>query len=232
MADPEYACQRRCPSCRHLGNEADNLCRWFGEELCAVKVALRCPECKLWYMFKQQMTGLMTCPDALLEILLKQRREHLLLLLEAWWKTSLVDQAFRFDEHIRTAEVVAHRLTGAQEPKTFVWLTTLTMDSMPEESEDMGAMMDSEEPNAQDVLAANFLADKLEGDIEPYHDGTRVQPTQRPDDELIRSLIVEPTTQDLDSEPDITIVGDAKDVGGDVELVIEWTAPVRFIMFQ
>ena len=106
------------------------------------------------------------------------------------------------------------------------------MDSMPEESEDMGSMMGSEEPNAQDALAADFLADELEGDIEPCRDGTRVQPTQRPDDELIRSSIVEPTAQDLDSEPDITIVGDAKDVGGDVELVIEWTAPVRFIMFQ
>lgn len=26
---------------RRLGNEADNLCRWFGRELCAVELALR-----------------------------------------------------------------------------------------------------------------------------------------------------------------------------------------------
>lgn len=40
--------QERClEERRRLGIEADNLCRWFGEELCAVELALRRPECKL-----------------------------------------------------------------------------------------------------------------------------------------------------------------------------------------
>lgn len=40
--------QQRClEERRRLGGEADNLCRWFGEELCAVELALRRPECEL-----------------------------------------------------------------------------------------------------------------------------------------------------------------------------------------
>ena len=39
--------QQRClEERRRLGIEADNLCRWFGEEICAVELALRCPECR------------------------------------------------------------------------------------------------------------------------------------------------------------------------------------------
>ena len=38
--------QRQClEERRRLNIEADNLCQWFGEELCAVELALRCPEC-------------------------------------------------------------------------------------------------------------------------------------------------------------------------------------------
>jgi hypothetical protein len=37
----------RClEECRRLGLEADNLCRWFGQELSAVKVALATPSSK------------------------------------------------------------------------------------------------------------------------------------------------------------------------------------------
>lgn len=31
---------------RRLGNEADNLCRWYGREIAAVELALRLPDCK------------------------------------------------------------------------------------------------------------------------------------------------------------------------------------------
>jgi len=31
-----------------LGMEADNLCRWYGNELCAVEFALRQPQCKCY----------------------------------------------------------------------------------------------------------------------------------------------------------------------------------------
>lgn len=31
---------------RRLGNEADNLCRWYGRELAAVELAMRLPKCK------------------------------------------------------------------------------------------------------------------------------------------------------------------------------------------
>lgn len=31
---------------RRLGNEADNLCRWYGRELAAVELAIRTPHCE------------------------------------------------------------------------------------------------------------------------------------------------------------------------------------------
>ena len=31
---------------RRLGTEADNMCRWFGRELCAIELAMRQPESK------------------------------------------------------------------------------------------------------------------------------------------------------------------------------------------
>jgi hypothetical protein len=36
---------------RRLGNEADNLCRWFGNELAATELALVTPACKHNYAF-------------------------------------------------------------------------------------------------------------------------------------------------------------------------------------
>jgi hypothetical protein len=62
-----------------------------------------------------------------------------------------------------------------------------------------------------------------------------------PDDDPFRPSKMEPADWEPDSEPDskqdITNVGgirrcDAQDVCEDVELVIEWTAPVRLIMSQ
>jgi hypothetical protein len=32
---------------RRLGLEADNLCRWFGQELCSLELAIRRDECKV-----------------------------------------------------------------------------------------------------------------------------------------------------------------------------------------
>jgi hypothetical protein len=38
--------QQRCvEERRRLGTEADNLCRWFGEEICALELALQRSEC-------------------------------------------------------------------------------------------------------------------------------------------------------------------------------------------
>ncbi|KIL60922.1 hypothetical protein M378DRAFT_1061934 [Amanita muscaria Koide BX008] len=141
--------QQRClEERRRLGVEADNLCRWFGEELCAVELALRRPE------------------YAHFHILLKQKRDHLLLLKKRW--TNPMVHALRFDEHIRTAEKLAQQIMGAKAPTDYVWLTTIMVDNIVEDSDDLTRSSVPEGLDSQDTVIADLLEEELEDDpIDP-----------------------------------------------------------------
>ncbi|KAG2111091.1 hypothetical protein DEU56DRAFT_936200, partial [Suillus clintonianus] len=81
---------------RRLGLEADNLCRWFGDELAALELALRSPAN---YTF--------TFP-------LQQRRDHILQ-LQTKWVTPLASSV-RFDSNATAAVNLAITLCGSKGP--------------------------------------------------------------------------------------------------------------------
>ncbi|KIL57472.1 hypothetical protein M378DRAFT_16228 [Amanita muscaria Koide BX008] len=130
---------------RRLGLEADNLCRWFGQELCSLELAIRHNE---YGHFR---------------VLLKQRREHLLLLKNRW--INPMAQALRFDEHVCSAEALAQRLTGVEEPTELLWLNPVTIEA----GGDVGEAMDTSDecdPDAQEAVMADLLADEIGDDVE------------------------------------------------------------------
>ena len=68
--------ERRC-----LGMEADNMCRWFGRELCAVKFALQQPQRKLDVSLLLLATSNFFL-DSIYYLILKQRHEYMSTLQE------------------------------------------------------------------------------------------------------------------------------------------------------
>ncbi|OJT05167.1 hypothetical protein TRAPUB_3992 [Trametes pubescens] len=87
---------------RRLGNEADNLCRWYGRELSGIELALR----------SQNFAGI--------AFLLRQRKEELLL-LQMLWRTPLVSD-LRFQSHTEEAARIARRLSGTGDPIPIRWV--------------------------------------------------------------------------------------------------------------
>ncbi|KAG9316189.1 hypothetical protein JVU11DRAFT_2213 [Chiua virens] len=88
---------------RWLGSEADNLCRWYGDELAAVELSLR------------------TTDNNLLVRLIKLRRDHLLA-LESCWITPLAS-APRFKTCRKEALSLATCLSGGTPEISFSWIT-------------------------------------------------------------------------------------------------------------
>ena len=152
---------------RRLGIEADNLCQWFGEELCAVELALRCPECLLSPSSIMHMSNSSTA-DTRFEGLLKQKREHVLLLKTRW--TNPMTHALRFEEHIKTAERLSQEITGMKVQTSYVQLTTVTMDNTVEDVKDPRCpfSLDGAHPEPQEMVIA--LADLLAEELEDNDD--------------------------------------------------------------
>ncbi|CDO73127.1 hypothetical protein BN946_scf185007.g181 [Trametes cinnabarina] len=124
---------------RRLGEEADNLCRWYGRELAAVELALRMPQYHDVVFFLQQ-------------------RKDELLLLQARWRTPLVSD-LRFDAHTRDASAVAQEVSGiSAAPPRLQWIIlpfANVLDSGP---------WGMEEAASADVLLACDTLDELVGD--------------------------------------------------------------------
>ncbi|KAI9059331.1 hypothetical protein FKP32DRAFT_1668689 [Trametes sanguinea] len=120
---------------RRLGEEADNLCRWYGRELAAVELALH--------------------HDVV--FFLQQRKDELLL-LQARWRTPLVSD-LRFDAHTRDASAVAQEVSGiATAPPRLQWIILPFADVL-----DSGPW-GMEEAASADVLLACDTLDELVGD--------------------------------------------------------------------
>ncbi|KIM62208.1 hypothetical protein SCLCIDRAFT_25141 [Scleroderma citrinum Foug A] len=92
----------------HLGIEADNMCRWFGNELTAIQVALRQPEnCNYHFILRQHL-------EATLELLER-------------WPTALCSHSC----YINRAEVavqVTDTIAGASQP-SLRWLAPVVIDN-------------------------------------------------------------------------------------------------------
>ncbi|KAI0363187.1 hypothetical protein BV20DRAFT_1058256 [Pilatotrama ljubarskyi] len=128
---------------RRLGNEADNLCRWYGRELAAVELALR------------------LLKNFSIHFILQHRR-GMLLLLQSRWQTPLVSP-IRFDACTRKAGLMAQRLSGVLEaPPPVTWIQIPI-----QEEADLRARGESEESAHTDVfLACDTLEELYEEDHE------------------------------------------------------------------
>lgn len=111
---------------KRLGIEADNVCRWFGRELSAIELALQLNHSaldpshrrvELWLTIKQL--------DHLLFGRLRRQREHMLR-MKGRWSNNLVSE-FRFDCHVKTAEVTARLLSSNSMKAEFDWILPFTM---------------------------------------------------------------------------------------------------------
>ncbi|KAG1745519.1 uncharacterized protein EDB91DRAFT_1236381 [Suillus paluster] len=87
---------------RCLGLEADNLCRWFGDELAAIELALLAPGNKMFF------------------IPLRQWLEHLQY-IQTRWTTSLAS-AVQFASRATDAVSLAQKLSGTSGGRPFQWI--------------------------------------------------------------------------------------------------------------
>ncbi|KAI0706515.1 hypothetical protein C8Q76DRAFT_629740 [Earliella scabrosa] len=126
---------------RRLGEEADNLCRWYGRELAAVELALRTPR------FQTVM------------FLLEQRKAELLL-LQARWRTPLASH-LRFASKTEEAVRIAERVSGTAQPKALTWVHFTFQDG-----EDNDGRQDPEETyfDSDTVLARDTIEQLLSDD--------------------------------------------------------------------
>ena len=84
-----------------LGVEADNLCRWFCQELYAIEVALSILSSK-FMCFIMECTPLIQCLDSQIAVLLWQKQTSLLNLKLCW--TNPLAASAQFEAHISTAQ--------------------------------------------------------------------------------------------------------------------------------
>ncbi|KIK20357.1 hypothetical protein PISMIDRAFT_105942 [Pisolithus microcarpus 441] len=124
-------CDRCCEEQQHLGMEADNMCQWFGTEMCAVELAL-------WQM-----------EDSPFFLLLQHHREAMLELMEQW-PTPLASMV-----HSKASEAVslAKSLSGVAPMTELHWLKPAVCSWPLEDladNEDDSAAFEINHPKAED----------------------------------------------------------------------------------
>ncbi|KAI0703077.1 hypothetical protein C8Q76DRAFT_801927 [Earliella scabrosa] len=127
---------------RRLGDEADNLCRWYGQELAAVELALRTPR-----FFR-------------IHFLLQQKRTELLL-LQARWRTPLASEV-RFVAHTNEAIRIAESVSGTSQTQALSWVHFTFQD----EPSDGDGRHDPEEGHAdsETIIAQDTIIQLIGGD--------------------------------------------------------------------
>ncbi|KAG1801271.1 hypothetical protein EV424DRAFT_1545449 [Suillus variegatus] len=104
---------------QRLGLEADNLCRWFGDELSALELALLTPGYEKFL------------------VPLRQQQEHLQY-IHTRWTTSLASAA-RFASRATGAVYLACKLSGVSEERPLQWINTYAVSYVvPTEDEEPG----------------------------------------------------------------------------------------------
>ncbi|EED83625.1 predicted protein [Postia placenta Mad-698-R] len=139
---------------RRLGREADNICRWYGSELAAAKLALA------------------TSSNADITFLLQQRVCELLL-LPAKWKNPLVSPQ-RFDAQTTLASETVNSALG--DPQVYAWpfvIETPLPYIIHQDDTDPYGRLEEEEPSyleAEQHLVEDVFLDDASGDEGPPED--------------------------------------------------------------
>ncbi|KAF8229912.1 hypothetical protein L208DRAFT_1423974 [Tricholoma matsutake] len=132
-----------------LGTEADNLCRWFGQELCAIELALKRPS------------------NQLLVVLLQQKCMHLLNLKLQW--TNPLASSIQFDAHVKSAETIACALSLPDSGVSVAIAPSTHIETDPSDDDDLGidlgddpdlAASESGLPESEMVILNDILLDE------------------------------------------------------------------------
>ncbi|KIM54795.1 hypothetical protein SCLCIDRAFT_30844 [Scleroderma citrinum Foug A] len=133
-----------------LGMEADNLCRWFGHELCMVEFALRQPQYSIFHL------------------ILKQRHENICALQEQWPSPLVSAACYASEAH--SASKLAASLSGSSAMNTLQWLSPilceLPVDGQVLEAEDPETIMDMEYEDPGQIALSDHLLNQVSNDIE------------------------------------------------------------------
>jgi len=100
--------------------EADNMCQWFGCELCAVKFALQQPQRKLGASLLLLVASNFFL-DSIYYLILKQRHEYMSTLQERWLNP--LASAVRYAGEARAASERTASLSGTPIPHALQWLS-------------------------------------------------------------------------------------------------------------
>ncbi|KAG6371480.1 hypothetical protein JVT61DRAFT_9514 [Boletus reticuloceps] len=146
---------------RRLGMEADSLCRWYGNELAAVVLALRIPESK--YIPILEFTTHDTS-DELILLPLRYRHEQLLTLPHRW-SNSLVSKS-HFDWHTKEAEELAMRLTYGFPETSLSWLTPTIIEAPESSGEELQMSIELEigteaTIESEDLITLDYLVEEM-----------------------------------------------------------------------
>jgi len=191
---------------RRLGQEADNLCRWFGRELLALEAAVLSPCSKsVCLTFNAPIDFLSDQP---ISVLLESQRAHLLSLKCRW--TNILASGVRFESHVQTATELRHRLqtfTPTSMATNFcgpvTWLTPLTeqvgeLTVADPAYHDFDFIQHNDMPrDTGEVLFTDLIDAELDEDNETFDDNMeQSQPQHLPEDaiELIWDLPVSENT--------------------------------------
>ncbi|KAG2126329.1 uncharacterized protein EDB93DRAFT_1097153 [Suillus bovinus] len=127
-----------------LGTEADNLCRFFGQELAALELALCIPECEPFTATLQQ------CRSNFLQ-------------LQSHWSNALVS-LLRFATHVKEAVDIAVTISGGSQTTALHWITTTSLTALELDGEDELVSADLNNPPQMDSEQAT-LTDVLEQEM-------------------------------------------------------------------
>lgn len=152
---------------RRLGMEADNMCRWFGRELCAVKFALQQPQRKLDVSLLLLATSNFFL-DSIYYLILKQRHEYMSTLQERW--PNPLTSAVRYAGEACTASELAASLSGTSIPPALQWLSPVICELPSDEhAADAGhpdMIVDVEPEDLGQIALADHLLEDETNDID------------------------------------------------------------------
>ncbi|KAG6369026.1 hypothetical protein JVT61DRAFT_1972 [Boletus reticuloceps] len=146
---------------RRLGTEADNLCRWYGDELAVLELSLHTPRSEFSPIYSHAC--LKHLLDELYILLLQQCRNHILALEPRW--VSPVTSAVRFESRHKEALSLATRLSGGTPQIALLWVNATTVEvPLPVAEDDEVDIPDAppdsfDHSDATNPILADYLSD-------------------------------------------------------------------------
>jgi len=147
--------------------EADNMCWWFGCELCVVKFALQQPQHKLGASFLMLVTSNFFL-DSIYYLILKQQHEYMSTLQEQWLNPLASVVHYAGEAH--AASELAESLSGTPIPHALQWLSPviceLPSDKHMSEAGDPDTIVDIELEDLGQITLTDHLLENETNDID------------------------------------------------------------------